>query len=176
MYPFVRFAIETARARRQPALPIDGTHVSHHTCLPGDLDPWSELNNGRTLTLYDLGRVPLVIRLGLIRALETQGWGLAIAGASVRYRRRVRVFHRLEMRSRVLGRDPRFFYIHQAMFRRGEAVSAALFRTAVTEPAGIVATDRAVASLGLPDWRPALPAWVTAWAEAEAARPWPPEV
>ena len=59
MYPFLRLGLEVLRARRAPPLPIDGVHVSHHTCWPWDLDPWGELNNGRTLTLYDLGRVPL---------------------------------------------------------------------------------------------------------------------
>ena len=54
------------RRRRLPPLPVLGTHVSHHRCWPWDLDPWVELNNGRTLTLYDLGRIPMAQRTGLI--------------------------------------------------------------------------------------------------------------
>ena len=34
-----------------------------------------ELNNGRTLTLYDLGRIPMMLRLGVIRTLRAKGWG-----------------------------------------------------------------------------------------------------
>jgi acyl-CoA thioesterase FadM len=174
MYPFLRLGLETLLARRAPPLPLDGVHVSRHTCWPWDLDPWRELNNGRALTLYDLGRLPLVMRTGVAAALGARGWGITIAGSSVRYRRRVRAFQRIEMRSRLLGRDARFFYVQQAMFRGGEALSAALLRSAVTSADGIVPTDRVVAALGRGDWDPPLPDWVAAWSAAEALRPWPP--
>jgi acyl-CoA thioesterase FadM len=135
-----------------------------------------ELNNGRTLTLYDLGRVPLAWRCGLVAALRANGWGLVVAGVSVRYRRRVRAFDRLEMRSTYIGRDARFLYVEQAMFRRGEALSGALIRGAVTGPEGIVSTDRVVAAMGAAGWHRELPDWVVAWSEAEAERPWPPAI
>ena len=176
MYPFLRLGLEIVLARRARPLPIDGVHVSHHTCWPWDIDLWGELNNGRTLTLYDLGRVPLAIRCGLVAALRSNRWGLTVAGSSVRYRRRVRAFDRIEMRSAYVGRDPRFLYIEQAMFRRGEALSGALIRSAVTGPDGIVPTDRVVAAMGAADWRRELPAWIAAWSTAETARPWPPEI
>lgn len=174
MYPILRFALAAARARSDPPLDLDGVHVSRVTCLPFDIDPWRELNNGRTLTLYDLGRIPLTIRTGVAAALRRNRWGMAVAGASVRYRRRVRLFDRLEMRSSLVGRDRRFFYVHQSMWRAGEAVSAALFRSAVTGATGIVPPDAVLAALGRPDWNPALPAWVAGWIAAEDARPWPP--
>jgi hypothetical protein len=174
MYPLIRLGIELALARAAPPLAIGATHVSHHTCWPWDIDPWRELNNGRTLTLYDLGRVPLAVRSGLARVLRQHGWGLTVAGSSVRYRRRVRAFERVELRSAFVGRDARFLYVHQGMFRSGEPTSSGLFRSAVTDARGIVATDRVVAALGDPPL-PALPAWVAAWSEAEAERPWPPE-
>ena len=75
---------------RAGSLPLDGTHVSRHICWPWDLDLWLELNNGRTLTLFDLGRMPLARRTGLEAALRAHGWGLTVAGVSVRYRRRIR--------------------------------------------------------------------------------------
>lgn len=176
MYPVFRLGVELARARRAPRLAVDGVHVSRHTCLPWDIDPWMELNNGRTLTLYDLGRVPLAVRTGLVAAVRAHGWGLAVAGASIRYRRRVRAFDRVEMRSAFIGRDARFLYVEQAMFRRGEAVSSLLVRSAVTSAEGIVPTDRVLAAMGLPGWHRPLPPWVAAWIEAEAERPWPPAI
>lgn len=176
MYPIVRLGIELAIARRAPPLAVDGVHVSHHVCLPWDIDPWLELNNGRTLTLYDLGRVPLATRTGLVAAVRANGWGLAVAGASIRYRRRVRAFDRVEMRSAFVGRDARFLYVEQAMYRRGEAVSSLLVRSAVTSAEGIVATDRVLAAMDRSDWDRPLPAWVAEWIEAEAERPWPPKL
>lgn len=177
MYPFLRLGHGIWRARRAPALAVDGVHVSHHLCWPWDLDLWAELNNGRTLTLYDLGRVPLGIRTGLAATLRAQGWGLTVAGSSIRYRRRVTVFQRLTMRSAFVGRDARFLYVHQAMYDAGGGpLSSVLIRGAVTSREGIVATDRVMAALGRSDWPTGAPDWVAAWAAADALRPWPPEI
>ena len=173
MYPIIRMMHQHLKYRNKP-LPLDGVHVSTHYCLPVDLDVWMELNNGRTLTLYDLGRIPLVQRVGILDMLKQNGWSFTIAGSSVRYRKRVTVFNKLEMRSKIVGRDARFLYVVQSMWHKGEATSSALFRLAVTG-GGIVPSDEWAAALGVPDWNPTLPDWVQAWIEAEGQRVWPPE-
>lgn len=174
MYPFLRLLTEFHLHRHAPPLPLTGTHVSRHTCWPWDLDIWMELNHGRTLTLLDLGRLPLARRIGLLAALKAQGWGLTMAGVSVRYRRRVRLFDRFEIRSRCVGWDTRFLYIEQGMWRKGECANHALYRAAVTDRNGIVAPARVLAAMGHGADPPALPDWVAAWIAAEARRPWPP--
>jgi acyl-CoA thioesterase FadM len=176
MYPFLRMFAGLRAARRLPPLPITGTHVSTHVCWPWDLDPWRELNNGRTLTLYDLGRIPLGLRTGLHRVLAAQGWGLTVAGSSVRYRRRVRLFDRVTMVTRCIGWDDRFLYMEQAMWRGGDCTSHMLLRAAITSGSGIVAPARLCAAMGVAADSPALPGWVQAWIGAEAQRPWPPAV
>ncbi len=176
MYPFFRLAREFFVHRNAPALPMTGTHVSRHICWPWDLDPWIELNNGRTLTLYDLGRLVLFRRIGVVGMMRQKGWGGTVAGSSVRYRRRVRAFDRVEMRSRIVGWDHRFIYVEQAMWKGGECTSHSLLRTAVTDRNGIVTPERVAAALGIPPESPPLPAWVAAWAEADGLRPWPPQV
>lgn len=174
MYPYIRLGKEVLKARQAPPLGILDTHVSQHICWPWDIDPWRELNNGRTLTLYDLGRVPLGIRTGLARVVRRHGWGMAIAGNSTRYRRRVRVFERITMRSRCLGWDARFIYIDQTMWRGDECTSQMLARSAFTSKQGIVAPAQVMAALGHAGPSPALPDWVAGWIAADAQRPWPP--
>lgn len=174
MYPMIRMARELFVSARAPALPITGTHVSHHRCWPWDLDFWMELNNGRTLTLFDLGRVPMAQRMGLITELRKNRWGLTVAGSVVRYRKRVRLFDKVEMHSRAIGWDDKFFYIEQAMFLRGQPTSHIVLRTAVTDQNGIVKPERVFESAGLDGTSPRLPDWVLAWLEVEAVRPWPP--
>jgi acyl-CoA thioesterase FadM len=174
MYPLARLPWQMWRHRKDPRLgPLD-EHVSAHVCWPWDLDLWMELNNGRTLTLYDLGRVPMSNRMGLTRVLGREGWGMTVAGSSVRYRRRVRAFDRITMRSRPVGWDNRFIYVEQAMWVRGECTSHALVRMAVTGRAGIVPPAQVMAALGVEVVSPPLPDWVAAWILAETARPWPP--
>lgn len=174
MYPFLRMAKEIWTFRNAPPLPILGTHVSHHRCWPWDLDPWAELNNGRTLTLYDLGRIPLGARTGLDKVLAANKWGMTVAGNTTRYRKRVVMFDRLTMISRCIGWDARFLYMEQSMWRGEECTSHVMIRSAFTSKAGIVPPSQVLAALGQPQESPALPDWVQAWIAADALRPWPP--
>lgn len=175
MYPVARLAWQNWRHRADPPLPILGTHESEHVCWPWDLDVFLELNNGRTLTLYDLGRIPWLRRIGLEPVLRREGWQVAIVGASVRWRRRVHAFERLRMRTRALGWDERFLYSEQALWRQdGECASHVLIRSATSDGNGIVPTARVLAAMGQAGPRPALPPWVRDWTLAEALRPWPP--
>ncbi len=137
MYPFLRLAWQLWLRRNTPEMGLCDLHVSHHLCLPWDLDGFLELNNGRTLTLYDLGRFTAGKRMGLVpAACAANRWGLAVAGVSVRYRRRVTAFQRIEMHTRCVGWDDRFIYIVQAMWVGGTCTSQALLRTAVASKAG----------------------------------------
>lgn len=176
MYPFFRLAKELVTTRKASPLKLAQAHVSHHICWPWDLDFWMELNNGRTLTLYDLGRIPLARRVGLIGAIKRRSWGLTVAGATVRYRRRITAFSRIEMRSRAIGWDTRFLYVEQSMWRAGECTNHALYRMAVVGPKGIVDPAEVAQEMGFGPESPPLPQWVQEWIRAETHRPWPPEM
>ncbi len=175
MYPFIRFFWQLHKHRNDPKLDFLDTHVSEHYCMPWDIDFWMELNNGRTLTLFDLGRIPLGRRTGLFDALKRRGWGLTVAGSTVRYRRRVRAFDKVTMRSRCIGFDSRFCYLEQAMFHKnGECANHVIIRAAITSKSGIVPSAEVAAEMGITDQAPELPTWIQTWIEAEAKRPWPP--
>ena len=176
MYPIVRFAREIMSARRAAPLPPLGAHVSTHRVWPWDLDPWWELNNGRTLTLYDLGRIPMAIRLGITDTLREKKWGFTVAGNSVRYRKRIKLFHRFTQVSRTLGWDDRFLYMEQSMWIERECANHMLLRVAIVGGGrrGIVAPAEFMAALGYDGPQPELPGWVDAWIKADAQRPWPP--
>lgn len=175
MYPFIRLAKEVLVNRNAPALPFFGTHVSRHICWPWDLDVWMEMNNGRTLTLYDLGRVPLASRVGLTKVMREHRWGLTMAGSSVRYRRRVRMFDQVTMHSRAIGWDDRFIYLLQSMWKKGDCTSQLLIRAAVTDNNGIVSPRTVARAMGQSGDSPVMPDWVANWIKAEQSRPWPPE-
>lgn len=176
MFPFVRFFKDIAMARRLPALTeFDEIHVSHHICWPWDLDMFAELNNGRTLTLYDLGRFALAQRAGLVAALFKHKWGLTMAGASVRYRHRITAFERFEMRSKLTCWDDRFMYLEQSMWKRdGTCASHVIYRSALVENGKSISPLHMAEALGRDPISPPIPEHIAAWIEAESKRVWPP--
>ena len=58
MYPILRLARVIAQSKFQKKLSFDSTHNEciHLMVLPQDIDLFMELNNGRYVTLLDLGR------------------------------------------------------------------------------------------------------------------------
>lgn len=175
MYPYLRLFGELLSNLRVPRLDLGETHVSMFRIWPWDIDPFFELNNGRVLTLMDLGRFGTLQRLGVPQRLKELGWYGTVAGSTVRYRRRITVFQKLELRTRIVGWDERFIYFEQAIWRRSECCAHAMIRVALTEGKGIVPTSKVAAAFGFPADSPEMPTWVLAWAEAETQRPWPPQ-
>ncbi len=174
MYPIRRQILESIRAARLPALRPGEAHVHRFRVTPWDIDPFGDFNNGRIITLTDIGRIALAQRMGLIKVMRARRWGLAMAGSTPQYRKRVTVFQRCETRSRIVARDPRFIYIEHLLMAEGAPAAHIMCRTVITAERRMVPTDEVVAALGDPGWNPEKPDWVKAWIEAEALRPWPP--
>ncbi len=178
MYPFVRMAGQIAKWGKRPLDPWD-THVSHHRVMPWDLDMMVELNNGLTLCVYDMGRIPFAIRTGAMQAFR-RNVALTIAGSTVRYRKRLTVWQRVEQRTRIAGWDHRFIYFDQSLWSDPETCAGqGVFRAAVVRNRKMVDIDEEVIPLldrpDIHDNRPHLPDWMQKWSEVEKIRTWPPE-
>jgi len=175
MYPFMRFIDVMIRGRRRsPLLPSEPS-ILRMTTWPWDCDMFGELNNGRHLTLFDLGRFDLGVRTGLMKILKQKRWGLVVAGSSIRYRSRLLPFQRFSLHTHLVARDERWFYFVQTAERKGVACSSALIRTGVTSKGKVISTQDVADALGHPDWWGEMHGWIKSWAEADARRPWPPE-
>ena len=175
MYPIVRIFKEAFKARSMPPLgPLD-THVSQHRCWPQDIDNFLEMNNGRIMTILDLGRTGFAQRLGLFAALRNKQWGMTVAGTSVRFRKRIKPLSRFKLLTRCVSWDDKFIYFEQSIWIGQDCAAQALLRTAVTDHNGIVAPARVIQALGLQLDAPEPPDWVANWISADATRPWPPE-
>lgn len=172
MYPYLRLFKILAQAKFGSSLNIDEESVLKMRVFQGDIDIYPELNNGRHLTLMDIGRLDLAQRTGLLRTVHEQKWGFAVAGASVRYRYRLRAFKRFRLHTQIIAADDRWFYFHQSTIRKGNIHSSALVRAGITNRQGLVPVTKVLEAWGYPDWDPRMPDWVKAWSEAEELRPW----
>ena len=155
---------------------LDDTSVLKMRVLVGDIDFYPELNNGRHLTMMDMGRMDLAQRTGLLRIVHEKKWGFAVSGASVRYRHRLKAFQRFRLHTRVIAVDDRWFYFHQYTARNGKIHSSALVRAGITSKQGLVPVKSVLDALGVPDWDPGMPEWVEAWSKAEELRPWDSDI
>lgn len=174
MYPFVRLLKQVILNRNAATLGVSETHHLTLRTRPWDIDPFLDLNNGRILTLMDLGRIGYFQRTGATKMLAQNRWVGSVAGSVIRYRRRITVFQKLELRTRIIGWDDRFTYFDQSFWRGGECCAQAVIRVVVSNKDGIVPTDRLTTELGMDPKSPEMPAWVQAWQDTENLRPWPP--
>jgi acyl-CoA thioesterase FadM len=172
MYPYFRLIRILFNAKRKDSLNLNDESILKMRVFLGDIDFYPELNNGRHLTMMDMGRMDLAQRTGLLKIVHEQKWGFAVSGASVRYRHRLKALQRFLLHTRVIAIDDRWFYFHQNTVRKGKTHSSALVRAGVTSKQGLVPVKKVLDAMGIPDWNPGMPQWVQAWSEAEELRPW----
>lgn len=179
MYPFLRYGKSIADAiiasKKGHTLDLSDTSEIEIRCQLNDIDNFFEMNNGRVLTLFDLGRTDLAIRSGLGKMLLKKRWGLVVAGSTIQYRKRIRAFDKVTIKTQVAAIDERWVYIEQSMWVKGKPCSSALLRTGVTKGGRVVATQEVLEAMGKPDWKLPPTGYVAEWIESDADRPWPPQ-
>jgi len=173
MYLFLRLFYHMQKAKSEPALTLNDTCVIPMRVSLLDTDIFGEMNNGRHLTLFDIGRFAFAVRTGLWREVKRHQWGFVVAGSTIRYRKRLHPFQRFEQHTRLVGRDARWVYFLQTHQRGDVWHSAALIRAGVVAKGKLLPLETALEALGEADWQPELPEWVQAWIDADAQWPWP---
>ena len=112
---------------RGPLKPLEESRVGLFV-LPTDLDTNLHMNNGRYLSVMDLGRADFVARVGLLRIMLRQRWTPLVATATIRYRRSLQVFDRYELVTRTVCWDEKWIYMEQRFERRGELIAQAYLK------------------------------------------------
>lgn len=156
----------TALLLRPRLRPLDESVVAFRV-WPNDLDVNLHMNNGRYLTLMDLGRLDLIVRIGVLGTLRRRRWSPVIGSLKIRYRRSLLPFQRYTIRTRLLCWDDRWFFLEQRFERRGELVSIALVKGLFLGPEGRVPTQAIVDASGYRIDSPPAPEAVAAWQDAE---------
>ncbi|MDO4441159.1 MAG: acyl-CoA thioesterase [Moraxella sp.] len=181
MYPFLRLTKTIVKSsldlKDGNTLSLIDTAEYHFTASVNDIDNFLEMNNGRIFTLFDLGRTDFAIRSGLGKKLIKNRWGLVVAGSTIQYRKRIRAFDKVTMKTRICAVDERWFYIEQTMWVKGKCTCHALLRTAVTnfKSGKALPTQEVLASLDYADISLPPDEWVQAWIDADKMRPYPNE-
>lgn len=114
------------RARLVP--PLDVSRLKFHV-WPNDLDTNLHMNNGRYLTIMDLGRFDLTLRMGFVGAARRNKWIPILSAAKVRFRRELRLFQPYWLETRIVWWSGSQFVIEHRIIitgKSGEAQTACM--------------------------------------------------
>jgi len=158
------------RGLRAPRLGLlDTSEITLRVSLT-DLDTNIHVNNGRFLTIMDLGRLDLTARTGLLPVAWRRRWRPVLASAMVRFRRELRPFERFTLRTRLLGWDDRWVFLRQDIVRSdGQIASMSVVKAIFLGPDGPVAPSELAVAGGIDATSPPLPDWLLDWVRSEDA-------
>ncbi|MGH7591786.1 MAG: thioesterase family protein [Gemmatimonadales bacterium] len=160
--------VVTAVFRRADLGPFDASRLGLRV-LPTDLDPNWHVNNGRYLTLMDLGRIDLVIRIGFLRLVFRRRWMPVLGGAVIRFQRPLALWQRYDLVTRFLGWDEKWMYFEQRFESAGKVCAVAFVRALFRGRDESVPSADVLHAIGVDGASPALPEAVLKWREVDAA-------
>lgn len=118
--------------RRSPLEPTDASELAFRV-WPNDLDVALHMNNGRYLTVMDLGRTDLMLRSGLLKVVLRRRLTPVVGAAAIRFRREMRPFQRYALETRIVAWQETMVVIEQRFRlisgpRAGQYAASALVR------------------------------------------------
>ncbi|MEV7632369.1 acyl-CoA thioesterase [Microbacterium sp. NPDC089318] len=158
-----------ARTRRTGALDPAAVSRIRLTTLPTDLDILRHMNNGRYLSLFDLGRWDLLIRTGLFDAMNSRGWYAVVSSETVTFRKSLQLWQRFDVESRFVGHDDKAVFLEHRAVVDGEVYARVIVRSRMLRRGGgTVSNEELFAAVGKPQGLPEVEPWIHDWASASA--------
>ena len=143
---YLQFAL-----RRRPRIDLLEPVALDLRVWPTDLDVLGHVNNGRYLTLMDLGRLALMKQSGLLEVANRRRWMPLVRGIDIEYYKPLLPWQPFTLQTRLLGWDDKWLYLGQA-FRRGETtVAEAQIHGLLRGRDGNVPTRELLAAIGQAD-------------------------
>lgn len=136
--------------------------------LFNDLDFNRHMNNGRYLTLMDLGRLDMMARMGTLGGFRKRRWMPVVAAQTISFKRSLTPLERYDLTTRLLCWDERFLYLEQVFTKaNGKTAARALVRAAIISQTRSVKTEELFEALGIRKRKsPPIPPGIKAWALA----------
>ncbi|MDZ8170492.1 thioesterase family protein [Microbacterium xanthum] len=157
------------RLRREGRMNPSAVGRIRLTTLPTDIDILQHMNNGRYLSLFDLGRWDLLTRTGLLGAMRDHGWYAVVSAETVTFRKSLNLWQRFDVESRLIGHDDRAVYLEHRAVVDGEIYARAIIRARMMKRSGgTLSHEELFGAVGRPEGVPDVDEWVHDWASASA--------
>lgn len=164
-FRFLRVVLMAIIGRR---VAVPGESVLHFRVWPTDIDFNLHLNDGRYVSLMGLGRADLLARSGVLRGALKRKWAPVVGGIIIRYRREIRTFARLTLRSRIAAWDEKWIYIEHVVESGGKTCAVGYARGVLRSASGTVPTSEVLALVNWSGPSPPMPDAVAHWPPIEA--------
>lgn len=163
----------TAQRRGHLSLPRDSSMLNFRV-WPHDLDLSLHMNNGRYLTLMDLGRLDAMVRSGLWREVLRHKWTPIASAITIRFQRELRLFQKFRLDTKLLCWDASLVVMEQIFVfdggpREGQVAARALFKGGLYDrkERKFVEIARLMSLLGVSEISPPATAEVEAFLHAD---------
>lgn len=145
--------------------------VSRFRVLPTDIDLYGHMNNGRYLSIADLGRFTMLMEAGLYSPMIKRGWYPVVVSSTISYRKPLDLWVKYDLESRFVGYDERAVYVEQRFTVDGEVHARMFIRGRfLKKSGGLVPMDELGELFGVAPDDMLAPEWLRSWA-AEVALP-----
>jgi len=150
---------------RKPMEPLDES-VLNLRVLPNDVDV-TRVTSDRYTALTDLGRLDMMLRLGLFRTMLKRRWAPVSRINTIRFRYSLKLFQKYQLRSRVVYWDDTWIYFEHHFQRKGRTIALSFGQSQYRGPQGLVPTSEVIAALRQPVERVPKPEIIANMEEAE---------
>ncbi|MGN6670342.1 MAG: thioesterase family protein [Candidatus Nucleicultricaceae bacterium] len=100
---------------------------------PHDLDYNRHMTNSRYHSLSDLARIDGLIRSGLGKFLVKNGYGTVLGSSYIRFRRGLKLFQKLDLRTRFVGYDDKWFYMEHHFESGDQLIACSIVKATFTK-------------------------------------------
>lgn len=138
--------------KRRPEL-LD-TAILHLRVLPNDLDFNFHMNNGRYLSIMDLGRIELIKQRGLIGHMIKQRWIPIVGQAQISFYRPLNPFQSYELRTRLMCWNDKWAYFEQIFISKNKIIAIGHIKGLLRSPQGTLSPNEIINMLGYDNQSP----------------------
>lgn len=146
--------------------PLDTSYHSMRV-WPNDLDFNFHVNNGRVLTMLDLGRFKLLHDAQLLKPTLKRKWLPVLASAKVHFIRPLFLWDKLDIHTNVVYWDEKWIYLEQSIYVKEKLKVTALLKAAFISKQGKVLPSDIIGLMPEPPAQPQMPRKLEAWLHAE---------
>ncbi|MFO1257892.1 MAG: thioesterase family protein [Gammaproteobacteria bacterium] len=135
---------------------------------PSDLDFNMHMNNGRYLTIMDLGRFHLMAKKGMLKAILKHRWQPVLGGVKIHFIKDLAPFTHFDLKTEVVWWDEKWIYIEQTFLQNQTVIATGLLKVLFIYQGKPLSSEHVLNLMEITPQKPPQPHDLKLWLDAEA--------